>query len=154
MSPHTHVELFPAYTIPQAHQVISSIVNPEQVDAVILHLITNDVAREIAAVTASKMATLATDCCGIFPHARVLISLGISRSDNDVLNNRVWEVNGTLWDIFQNHPQVGLIDNMSLSHNGLPNLALLESDGYHLNKKGTSILAAHMRAALKARNEP
>jgi hypothetical protein len=142
--------VFPVNTINHAQQVVSTITNPNQVNTVILHLITNDVTMETDSVTASKMTALATYCCAMFPHARISISLGISRGDSELFNNRIWEVNMALKVPFYNHRQISLIDNDALSFNGWPNYKFLGPDYYHLSDHGTSTLASHLRTAIES----
>jgi hypothetical protein len=143
------VEKYIAYTIPQAQQVIKNIHAPNQVNSVLLHLITNDVEHEITAATVTRHAMLVDNCYAIFPNAQVFISLGVNRLDNSMLNNRITVVNNQLSEMFYDVERTVLIENSSLSINRYPIGHFFSGDGVHLSQSGTAFLAAHFRAALE-----
>lgn len=149
LSPKFVTTSIPAFTIEQAHQALSQISSPQQVKAIILHLITNDVVKDDAIVTATKMMDLSIKCANYLPHSQIFISLGIARSDNHHFNTRVQAVNAILQHRFSNDRRIKLIDNSSLAVNGCPCPQFITQDGYHLSQSGTAVLASHFRAALE-----
>jgi hypothetical protein len=153
LSPHYRTEKYIAYTISQAHDTIDTIPSPRQVQSVILHLITNDVKTSISAVIAHQHAALVEKCKQHFPNAQVFISLALCRADNEMWNNRICTVNFQLEEMFYNTERVTLINNSSLCSNSWPIRQFFAYDGVHLSQSGTSILAAHFRAALEGKEQ-
>jgi hypothetical protein len=147
LTPVYQVEKHLAFTAGEAKQVISQISTPDQIKAVAIHLITNDVKYQTPNQVADEIKSIVTMIKIKMPSAKIILSLAPVRLDNVTLNEKVHTTNQLLLQRYSWDKAVYLAQNSRI----LCQAEYLAADGYHLNMRGTSVLAANLKAGLEGR---
>jgi hypothetical protein len=143
--PRADVSILPAYTIPEAAAVLADLdFSP---DCLVLHLITNDVKQAPPQTCVAVLNDLIAKFTANHPHAKVIVSLGLPRSDDIRLDSSIEIVNTLIKGSirFANCPRVIFCDHGNFMHNGSVKPRLLAKGGYHLSEDGTRLLCSNIR---------
>ena len=146
-----HLQKIVKYTIDEVEEWLRSGEYQcfEDIDVVIVHEITNDVKNSLAIHCAKRMVRLVDNIAYHFKGAKIVVSLGTPRDDNAVFNERVSVVNTIVRNEFKFEKSVRLVHHQNLLEKGSINEGLYKYDRYHLNEKGTRVLAANLRHAVE-----
>ena len=109
-------------------------------DQVVIHIGTNDLKRE-PRVLVDNIIELANEAEGPDKKRKVFVSSIICRQDS-TLNNKVRQVNNLLSSACRRN-SLSFIDNSNILVNHL------NSDGIHLNRKGTALLVKNYSSAIR-----
>ncbi len=145
LCPPTNVHKEIAYTIQEAEEVLDG--HDDHYDAVVLHLITNDVKTMTAVQCKDKMSDLIDNTVKTKTRAKVIVSLGIARDDNAIYDLRRKQVNLGLQELYHDSDRVMLCDHRLEPHGDIARFwnSLYEDDYIHLSEEGTRILAAGLK---------
>ena len=137
------IEKVDAYTIGDAKDCVENMNQEKVFNAVIIHLITNDVTEEAdsPAECCDKMRNLVDSINNKFPGATVYISLGLPRGDNPALNKNVNKLNALIFDIEDVH----FITNDIFRDKSQK---LFDNQKVHLTLDGTRALTWNFKKAL------
>ena len=120
-------------------------------DAIVIHQITNDVKTLPAKQVADNMLDLIDNLKYKFKQSKIVISLGVPRDDNINYQYKTDTVNEILWRELKRDPRATVIHHQNLQYRGYIIPELYTEDKCHLNRDGTSVLAANMRHAVDPR---
>ena len=136
------------YTITEAKDYISKLeMSP---DAVIYHILTNDIKQKGASNCLEEMTDLIVETEKKLPNAKIVISTATHRLDNEKLNLRISSLNAQIMEFCDGKENLSVVDNDNLVFNGKPQRKFLKDDGYHLSYEGTKMLASNMRRGLES----
>ena len=138
-----------AYTFEQTFEKLDS-VRFIHYDAVVLHCLTNELAKESPDTCVSKLDEIVTKCGDNWPNIKIILSLATPRLDN--LNVKVELTNALVKNKFHKVGNVFVCDNSNLSHRGTPQRKFIDHqrDNYHLNNSGVAQLSANMKSTICA----
>lgn len=138
-----------AYTFEQTFEKLDS-ARSIHYDAVVLHCLTNELAKESPDTCVSKLDEIVTKCGDNWPNIKIILSLATPRLDN--LNVKVELTNALVKNKFHNVGNVFVCDNSNLSHRGTPQRKFIDHqrDNYHLNNSGVAQLSANMKSTICA----
>ncbi|CAG2192164.1 unnamed protein product [Mytilus edulis] len=138
-----------AFTIDQAKEKIDEY-EVDKLSLVILHIITNDLTTKDPATCLKEIQLLITDIQKKWEKVLCIVSLATPRLGNVVHHTNGQIINAMLRQSFAQSLQVHLVDHSNMCHEGMSMAEFLADDGYHLNEKGTSQLAANMKRMIHA----
>ena len=82
-----------------------------------------------------------------YPKAKVVVSLGIPRN-NEEFNRKVEKLNVLIKENLHNKSNVVICDNGNLFYRGQQSYGVLNSDGVHLTRTGTTKLTSNIKQSL------
>ena len=114
-------------------------------DMVLLHSLTNDIKDREPQQCVNDITEIAELAQNRWPNVKVGISLCTPRLDNELTHTNGQIVNLMLKKNLSKRRNIYLNENSNMTWNGRPDEYLLQSDLYHLNQNGVSILARNMK---------
>lgn len=135
-----------AYTMEEAGAIIEEV--GFKPNAVILHVLTNDVKNFTPVECASRLELIVTKVKAKFSDAKVVVSLTTPRTDKVEWNDNCDIVCILVKQKLRDIENLIISDNSNLSFKGAPKAKFLNSDGYHLSDDGAAILGANMKSAV------
>lgn len=142
-----YVSKFVCYTLSDADKYINELRG--DYDCIFIHLFTNDIDRNSPENVCSEFESLIHKIHSKWPALKVVISLGISRGDSEILNEKIATTNVILQHSLLSYDYVTVCDNASLSIHSLPNGKFLVNDNVHLNEQGTSVFVSNIKFSMK-----
>jgi hypothetical protein len=129
-----------AYTIEETGAIIEEV--GFKPNAVILHVLTNDVKNSTPDECANRLELIVTKVKAKFADAKVVVSLTIPRTDKVEWNDNCDIVCILVRQKLRDIENLIISDNSSLSFKGAPKAKFLNSDGYHPNDDGENMKSA------------
>ncbi len=149
--PKAQVTMLPAYTVDEAAQQLEHLTF--EPSCIVIHEITNDVKSGQSANAIAEYFQSVVDYYSTkYPQTDFIISLGISRLDNQSLNTMTEIINAMLKGFVNqnNTGNVSFCDHGNFTKNGVPRRHLLSrKDGYHLSNEGTKLLCSNLRCKVE-----
>jgi hypothetical protein len=134
------------YTLNETLQYIDG--STDVPDTVILHTLTNDLKTMDPQACAEKLFDIVTSHFNTkWTSTGVIISLATPRLDDVSHFNNSQLINVLIKHKFSDDESVFIADHSNMLQYGNPDKFLLDHDGVHLNKKGTSFLASNTKHA-------
>ena len=143
-----NVTKFITYTISEAKNKITELDIPPS--AVVLHILTNDLKNMEPATCVSEICTLLAVTQQKWPNVKCIVSLATPRADDIKHHTNGLVINAYLKQKLCDQENVLLADHSNMLVGGGVNHDLLEADKFHLNSKGTSILASNLKKMIHA----
>lgn len=117
-------------------------------NAVVFHILTNDLKVMEPATCVDKVSQLIKQCQHRWNSTKVLISLATPRYDSVNHNTNGIIINALLKQKLLDNKGVVLIDHSNMLHEGNVVPKLLAEDKYHLSEQGVSVLASNIKRAI------
>lgn len=134
-----------AYSIQEARNYIQGN-QIRQYDAIILHLVTNDVKTKNPNNITLDLEELVEQIIAKTPTTKIVLSLTPSRKDNSELNRVTQNINSTLQETMHKHTSVSICTHTNLPEPSDDNWRqYFTVDGVHLTESGTAVLASNIR---------
>ena len=128
-------------------ETIKYIKESDSKDAYILHTLCNEMANRPEDDCVDEVKEMVNVVKEKNDKAKVVLSLGLPRN-NTKLNRKIERINNSIKESFAEDNNVEVCDNSNLFYRGNASRGVLENDGLHLARTGTSVFSKNLKASL------
>ena len=115
--------------------------------AVVLHVLTNDLKKKSPQVCVKELSEIIEIIRNKWSPA-CIISLTTARQNDLMHSTNAQIINALVQQQYVDHDKIHLIEHNNMLRDGNPNVDLLNTDLFHLNNKGVSMLAANIKSVI------
>ena len=139
------------YTLDETQTFVEELSNKEVYDSIILHSLCNNVSLKSPEECSDQMKNILNFISKKYKEVKVIVSLGLPRSDNN-LNCRIVLIkeltNVLIKELTSEMENIYICDNSNLFYRGEAQKGILNEDGIHLARAETRKLGRNMKEAL------